>query len=251
MCRAIFICVTLVAGIAAFPRPAAEQRAKDIIEDAIAAQGGMDKLKKYPGSQSIMKGTMSFMGQDVPIEIDATYFFPDMAKYIIKMELLGQKVVVEEIWNAGKTKITAGGMVVPLNEAQQAAMDDTMRMQEALELYPLLDAKKFEISKIDKPENANGQETVGVLVKTKGGKDRKLFFDAKTYALVMYEHRGLDLEEKEVDQKTVVLEHKKIDGILEPVKLEVLNDGKKFMTMKVTSVKHLEKIDKKEFDIAD
>jgi hypothetical protein len=251
MRRAITLFAAVAVGIVAAPRPGYAQSAKEIIDKAIEAQGGMDNLKKYPGSKSVMKGTMSLMGQNVPIEMESTYFLPDMGKNIIKMELLGQKVAVEQIWNAGKIKMTANGMAVPLNKTQKAEMDDTMRTQTALQLYPLLDAKKYEVSVIKNPDKVNGKEVAGLLVKAKDSKDLKLFFDAKTYVLVMYERQGLDPADQEVNQKTVALEHKKIDGILEPVKMEVLNDGKKFMTMEVTSVKHMEKVDKKEFDIAD
>jgi hypothetical protein len=95
------------------------------------------------------------------------------------------------------------------------------------------------------------KEVVGVAVKSKGFKDVKLFFDKQTGLLVKTARQGLSPEGKEVGAELIYLEHKKFDGILRPSKAELYMDGKLTTTTELVELKHLDKIDKKEFDVSD
>ncbi len=156
-----------------------------------------------------------------------------------------------QIYNAGKVKATANGMAIPITDAMKDELKNQVNIHLASDLYPLLDEKRFEISVIEKPEQVGGKDVVGILAKSKGQKDFKIFFDAKTFVTVKIERKGLDFAQQETNQEVVFLENKKYDGILVPVKYEILFDGKKAGTMEVSDFKHLDKVDKTEFDISD
>lgn len=241
---AIFVC-------AGAPRTSVAQTAKEIVQKAIDAHGGLDNLKKYPGTKSVMKGKMFFMNNEVPIEGESTYFLPDLGKNVMKMEFGGQKIAVEQVMNGGKVKMVGNGKSLPVSDALKKELTEGVYAQGIAHLYPLIEDKAFDLSVIDKPEKVGGKETVGILVKSKGHKDLKIFFDAQTFVEVMAERKGLDIAEQEVTQRMLILETKKYDGILRAVKCEVLNDGQKFMTFELTDIKHFEKADKKEFDVSD
>lgn len=249
--KAISIVGVILVGLIASPSVVLAQTAKEVVEKAIEAHGGLDNLKKYPAAQAKMKGTISIMNLSVPIEGESTYALPDMGKNTMTMDLLGQKISVSQVINNGKIRMVANGADVPVSDSLKAELTESLYLQSVGQLFPLLDDKKFELSLIKNPEKVDGNEVVGVLVKSKGHKEIKLFFDAKTFVERAMERKGLDPAEQEVDQKLICLEFKKIDGILRATKCEMTNDGKKFMTFEVTDIKHLEKVDKKLFDLAD
>jgi hypothetical protein len=245
-----YIIVTALAAVLPSQRASAET-AKEIVQKAIEAHGGADNLKKYPGVQMKSKGKMSVLNMDVDIESEETILLPDQFKNVMKMTVFGQKAEVVQIFNAGKMKMTANGMGVPISDGLKNELKNSMDVHAATEIYPLLDEKRFELSTIDKPEKDGDKEVVGVLVKMKNMQEIKLFFDAKSFLLVKAERKGLDPAEKEVDQQMLFRDYKKIDGIMRPMKNELLFDGKKTGSFEVIELKHLDKVDKKEFDISD
>ena len=242
----------VAAAISFSSSPVEAETAKEIVEKAIAAHGGLDNLKKYPAAKVITKGKATIMNFEIAIEGEDTFQMPDQFKTINKVNFGGQKTTIEQIFNGGKMKMTVGGGAAPpFSDAMKEELKSTVDVQAASEIYPLLDEKRFELSVIEKPAKVADKDVVGILVKTKAGKQFKIFFDAKTFMMAMIERKGIDFMEQEVNQEMRVLGYKKIDGIQTPTKYEVLFDGKKAADVDVVEYKHLEKVDKKEFDISD
>jgi hypothetical protein len=69
--------------------------------------------------------------------------------------------------------------------------------------------------------------------------------------MVRQDRQGLDPQMKETAQETYFKNYKKVQGLLTPMKMETLSDGAKSLEMEFTSVELLEKVDEKEFDVAD
>jgi hypothetical protein len=250
--RKSFVWVALAAvSVLAAGAVARAQSAKDILDKAITAHGGAETLKKYPAGKTTSKGKINIMGLEVATEGETVFQMPDLGKNKLSLDVGGQKVSVIQVFNAGKVKVTANGMAMPLSDAMKDEVKEAFHLQLVQNLEPLLDNKAFEVSIIENADKVNGKEVDGLLVKSKGFKDVKIFFDKKSHALVKMDRMGLNEVEKEVKQEMFFLEHKKFDGILRAVKLELHMDGKVFMESEITDYKHLEKVDKKEFDISD
>jgi hypothetical protein len=230
---------------------ARSETAKEVVEKAIAAHGGADNLKKYSAAKTKTKGTISVMGLELEFDGESAYQFPDQMRNILKLDVMGVKVTVVQIYNAGKLKVTANDMSPPISDAQKNEIKESLHLANIQNLVGLLDGKKFELSLIDKTDKVGDKEVVGVLVKSKGYKDLKVFFDKKSHVILKMERKGLDPTEKEVNQVLIFSDMKKYDGILRPGKSELSMDGKKFMTSETVEYKHLDKIDKKEFEISD
>jgi hypothetical protein len=191
------------------------------------------------------------MGAEITVEAEETFQMPDQFKSVMKIDFGGQKIAIEQIINGGKIKMTAGGVAPPLSDAVKDDLKNSMDLHVASEIYPLLDEKRFDLSVIEKPAKVGDKDVVGVLVKTKAGKELKFFFDAKTFLLLMVERKGLDFSEKEVTQEMRMLSYKKIGGIERQMKYEMVFDGKKVGEFEVVEYKQLDKVDNKEFDISD
>jgi hypothetical protein len=240
------VCAVLIAGGAA-----TAETAKDILDKAIAAHGGADAIKKYPAGKATSKGKINIMGLEVPLEGETLYQLPDLGKNILKLDVGGQKINVVQVFNGGKVKVTANEAATPLSDAQKNEVKEAFYLQAVQNLVPLVEDRTFDVSIIENADKVNGNEVDGLYVKSKGHKDVKLFFDKKSHTLIKMERLGLNEVEKEVKQELYFSDHKKFDGILRPVKSELHMDGKVFMESEITAYKHLEKLDKKEFDISD
>lgn len=243
--------LAVIAGFIALPTAASGQSAREILDKAIAAHGGAETIKKYPAARATSKGTISIMGLEVSFEGETVYQLPDMGKNVLKLDVGGNKVSVVQILNGDKVKVTANEMAAPLSDAQKDEVKEAFFLQSVQNLTPLVEDKKFEVSVIESPEKVNGKEVFGLQVKSKGHRDVKIFFDRKTNWLVKMERMGLNEVEKEVKQEMYFAGHKKFDGILRPVQSELHMDGKVFMKAELSDYKHLEKVDKKEFDVSD
>jgi len=227
------------------------ETSKEIVQKAIDAHGGLDNLKKYPAARITANAKMILIDAEVTVEKEETFQMPDQLKCATKTDFGGQKATTEEVINGGKTKMTADGATSPLSDAMKDDMKYVRDIRVATEIYPLLDETKFDLSVIDNPAKVGNKDVVGVLVKTKAGKKFKFFFDAKTFLLLMIERTAPFFGEKEITLEMRMVSYKKIDGIQRQMKYELVFDGKKLGEVEVVEYKHLDKVDKKEFDISD
>jgi hypothetical protein len=120
-------------------------------------------------------------------------------------------------------------------------------------LTPLLVAKKFDIRTAD-DEDVNGKKAAVVMASPKGSdKEFKLCFDKESGLLVKSGHKGKNPDGSggEVYQETFPSEYKKVNGQQVPSKITIQNDGKKFLSIDVSDVEVLDKLDDAEFKIDD
>ena len=87
-----------------------------------------------------------------------------------------------------------------------------------------------------------------ILVNGNGLKDVLLFFDKKSNRLVKTQRR-CSIGGVEVNEEQYLSDFKPFEKAILPTATVVNHDGKKFMTMTVTEMKFLDKIDDKEFAI--
>jgi len=249
------LAVALVAAGAA----AADEKAEAVVKKAIEAHGGADALNKYKAAKFKMAGDLAIMGMNIDFTGSLAYNLPDRYRLELAMEVMGQKIEIHQIvkGETAKSTITAGGMTIPApgGEAEKEELKTAAVMQEAEQLTPLLDAKKFTIKAADDAD-VNGKKAAVIVVQPKAvKKEMKFFFDKESGLLVKTVHRGMgpgdDGQGKEVEEESYASDYKKVKGIQCPSKLVVNHDGKKFMEVKLSDYEVLEKIDDKEFTTDD
>ncbi len=237
----------------------ADDKAEAVVKKAIQAHGGADALNKYRAGKCKIKGDLHIGGMDLEYTGSIAYSLPDRFRMEIKTELGGQKLTISQIVRGDKVKSTvmAGGMVVPapVSDAEKDDLKLAAAMQDAEQLTPLLDKKKYSLKAAD-DEDVNGKKAAVVIVTPKAlKKDVKFFFDKSSGLIVKTAHRGIGPDDggapKEVLEETYHSEFKKIKGVQVPTKLEVKHDDKAFMTFNLSDCEVLEKIDDKEFAFDD
>ena len=88
----------------------------------------------------------------------------------------------------------------------------------------------------------------GVLVKSPGHKDVKLYFDKVSSLLTKIEHAAIDLlSGREVLEELVLSDYQDHDGLKYAMHSTMYRDGKKIMDGKVTLVEFVDKLDEKVF----
>ena len=252
-CWVLGLAVALVvAGTAA-----ADEKAEVVVKKAIDAHGGADALNKYKAGKFKLKGEISVMNMEFEFTGTVSYMTPDRYKLEVNAEIMGMKLVINQVVKGDSIKSsgTIGGMQIPMNsDAEKQELKMAAVLQEAEQLTPLLDAKKFTIKTGD-DDTVNGKKASVVIVTPKAiDKELKIYFDKESGLVVKTAHKGLGPGEgapTEVLEETYHTEYKKVSGVQTATKLTVTHDGKKFMTMDVSDIELLEKIDDKEFTIDD
>jgi hypothetical protein len=223
-------------------RATAQGDPKAVIEKAIQAHGGAEKLEKYKAVHTKGKGTLELFNMQIEFTTEAHAQRPDKFKSVMEMNLGGMKISMTQMYNGEKFSINQNGMEVPLNDAMKNEVKEQVYAERIGDLLFLND-KDIKLSAL--PEiQVNGKPAVGVKVSSAGHRDINLYFDKQSGLLVKTEGKTLDaMTMQEINQEKFYSDYKDFDGIKRPTKVVVNRDGKKFMEVEVTELKNLEKLD--------
>jgi outer membrane lipoprotein-sorting protein len=247
----------LAVALAAAGLAAADDKAEAVVKKAIEAGGGADALNKYKAGRLKMSGDVSIGGMDYEFNGSLAYMTPDRYRAEITADIMGMKVVMQQMVKGEqvKTSLKVGDMTLPApGDVEKEELKLQAAMQEAEQLTPLLDAKKFTIKAAD-DEDVNGKKAAVIVVTPKAvDKEVKYYFDKESWLIIKSSHKGLDSSSgapAEVLEEAYHSDFKKIQGIPVATKMVVHHDGKKFLTITLSDIELLEKIDDKEFTIDD
>ncbi len=219
---------------------------KAIVEKAIKAHGGEEKLTKFKGGTMKAKGKADTPAGEIEFSQESAYMLPDKVKEVSEFEVMGKKVKTVMLINGDKASIEVNGKDVPLKDELKESIKEGIQRLQIARLVPLRD-KKFELSLVGESKVLD-KPAIGLRVSAKGMKDVNLYFDKKSGLLVKVEARTLDLMTgQEVTEERIISEYKTVDGMAVPQKVIVNRDGKKYLELSIEEAKFLEKVDDAEF----
>jgi hypothetical protein len=225
---------------------AADKDLLAIIDKAIKAHGGAEKLDPERAARTKVKGTMDFGGVGISFTAEGTTQ-ADKSKEVIQLSVNGQEVTIINVFNGVKGWVKADGATKELEGAQLEDRKETAYWNK-LESLVFLSDKSLELSPAGETK-VNDRPAVGIKVVSKGHKYVKLFFDKESGLLVKSEHPGTDpttMQEAVVEQ--IWQDHQDVDGLKVAKKSLVNLDGKKFIEVEFTEVTFPKKLAKDEFD---
>jgi len=207
-----------------------------IVEKAIKAIGGADKVAKHQAVTFEEKGTYYGMGDGLPYTSKVSLQYPGQ----FRMEIQGVFTIV---LNGDKGWINAAGDVKEMDKDQLAVQQFDNKAGWIMSLAPLTD-KAFNLKKLPDAK-VDGKDLNVVLVSRKDYPEVKLYFDAKSSLLVKseYKTKSADLQFKEVTMETMVSDYRVVDGVNTPHKTVMKRDGKQFVESETTSYKADGKLD--------
>jgi hypothetical protein len=220
--------------------------ARKIIDKAMKAQGGEEKLAKWKAAAWKGKGTVHVMGNPLPYTGEWAMQWPTQMRMALDLDAGGQKLTFVQVYNNGKAWRTVMGATEELEKAFAEEVGESLYVGAVSHLVVLKDpAYTLALAgeaKVDK------RPAVGVKVSSKGHRDVTLYFDNETGLLVKAETRIKDEQGQEATQETFFNDYKDIDGLKHAMKMTIKRDNMPYVEMETTEFKRAEKLDDKLFE---
>ncbi len=216
---------------------------KDLIDKAIKAAGGEEKLAKFNCHTWSAKGTYYGMGSEIPYTATYAVCWPDKFRVDIKDFMI-------LVQNGDKAWVKMGEDTNEMNAEQLAEQKEVHHAGYVTTLLPLKRLKKDAYTLAPLGEVKVGDRpALAVKVSSKGHRDVRLYFDKETHFLVKGEWTVKAMEEggKEVTQETLYSNHQDIQGAKIPMKMTIIRDDKKYVEAENSELKPVEKPDDKMF----
>jgi hypothetical protein len=225
------------------PAFAVDPDVQKILDKAIEAHGGKEKLDKFRAIQAKTKGKLELMGGlDFTQEVFA---YDGKFKEIMHLDAMGQKVTVTTVFNGKDAWINLNGTEIPTNDKIMEALKEAS-YGASLRLTKL-GGKDFQVTALGESK-VESKPVVGIKISSKGHKDVNMYFYKDTGLTAKVEKRTVDpMSGQELDEERLVLEYQDTDGMKTAKKVVVNRDGKKFIALEVLETKLAEKFDASEF----
>ncbi len=227
-----------------------------VIEQAIAAHGGREKLAQVRADKAQLKGTLHVGGEALPFTNSLTLQLPGQFKSVVSFESAGRTHTVVHLLDGDRATILLDGKPQAVDAAHLAQLRQTLQLEQALRLVPLLTDPGFTLQPLPEvryklhptPEGRyNDQVYAGVRVQAKGRSDLRLYFDRASGLLVKAEHTLEGPGGKAVVQEAFYGGYRDVGGYRRPGKIIVLRDGKKVMEAELIDARRFDRIDPIEF----
>ena len=222
------------------------QDPKGIIEKAITAHGGADKIARLNRVHSVAEGMIDVLPGQPPMPfVGESWRMDGNSKMVVTLRMLGKKITVTDAVHGDTQWRQLGGVTQEISKEEAAEIQESRHVDQIARLGFLKDTA-LTLSALPEAKIAD-KPAMRVLVKSTGHRDVKLYFDKESNLLVKVEHPTLDLlSGKEVTEELVLSDYQDKDGLKYAMKSELWRDGQKIMAGKVTKLEFVE-IDEKIF----
>jgi hypothetical protein len=233
--------VVLGLGLAA-ASPGWAQEPKALIDKAIQAAGGADKLEKYKAAVWKGRGKAYAMGLEIPYTGEWTEQFPNQFKFTIEGDVMGQKFTIGSVVNGDKGWLKVGDDTQEMDKDRLTEAREDLHANWVGRLVPLKD-KAFTLAPLGEVK-VEDKPALGVKVTYPNRRDVNLFFDKESGLLVKIEHRVKDEQSgMDMNQEVFMSDFKEVEGIKMSMKFVIKRDGKPFVDGEITEYKLEEKLD--------
>jgi hypothetical protein len=228
-----------VVAILSLGAPVRADDANAIIEKAVKALGGREKLEKVHAAEAKTKGTLNFGGNETPLTAHAIsqgvdHYALDFEGKFGGGEIKGATVIAG---NKGWRKL--GEEVSALDERTLKAEKRNLYIQLAAGNPTLLNRHGFKVIKAD-----DGTITAA----GPDGKEFTIHFDKETGLPTKLVATVMGFNGEEVKQETTYSDYKDFGGIKRATKTDSKRDGEPFLKQELLEFKVLDKVDPKTFE---
>jgi hypothetical protein len=228
----------------------AQDPARAVIERAIQAHGGMERLSRNRIDRVRVRGALRVGNNIVPFTCDVLVQLPDQFKSTWQMSADARTLNIVRILNGDKSSITVNGQRQNVPPELDAEMRETLHLDRAMRLVPLLNDAAYQLTLLG-PTKILDREATGIKVTTHSRKELRLYFDKDTGLLIKTEHNWKDprTPQYEVRQEEFYSDYRDVGGYQRPVKTAIYRDGKRIFQSELLEVKYYDRIDPAEFAI--
>jgi hypothetical protein len=225
----------------------AQDDLRALIDKAIKAQGGEERINKHKAGTTKSKGTVDVQGMSIDFTEEAAFHLPNKVRSTQQLDIAGMQVKIIVGFDGTKAWLNANGKDVDVMLDKIAElMKEQVYLSEVTRLTTLKD-KKFELSSLGEAK-VQDKPAVGIRVTSKDHKDVNLYFDKNTGLMVKIDHRTVDINtQQEVNEERIITEFQDKDGVKEPKKAIVNRDGKKYIDVEILEINYQDNIDDTQF----
>jgi hypothetical protein len=230
------------------PNPARADEARNaVLDKAIKALGGAEKLGKLEAFSWKSKGKITINDDDNEISIQATAQGLDHFRSEFQGEFGGNTIKGVSVVNGDKAWRKFGDNSMEMDANALANEKRTLYLQLTPILILPLKGKGFKVETAGE-EKVGDKAAVALKVTGPDGKDFKLFFDKESGLPVRLTATVAGFNGEEYVQETTFSDYKEFAGIKKATKVESKRDGQKFISQEITEFKALDKPDPKLFE---
>ena len=243
--RTVLIPSLVVAVLLAAGAGARADDLQAILDKAVKAHGGAEKLAKQGTIQIKTKGTIEVAG-GLSFTDETIIQPPGQVKTNTQLDVNGQTVTVSVVFDKDKGWVKTGDKVMDMDDKLLDEMKETVYLARVGRIV-FLREKGADVSLVG-DDKVDGRDVVGIHVASKGHKDVNIYFDKQTGLMAKLTRQTLDAQTgQEVSEERIIQEYQDVDGIKVAKKLLINRDGKKFLEAEVTDVQYLDKLDDSTF----
>jgi hypothetical protein len=242
----LLLVTVFVSALAGPVRAGEDKDTNAILDKAIKALGGEEKLGTVKAVTWKGKGKINFGGNENEFTSQATVQGLDKYRGEFEGDFGGNKVQGVTVVNGDKGWRKFGDNKMDLDKDGLANEKRNLALQIIPATVLPLKQKEFKVE-------AAGEEKVGdkpaVAIKVTGpdGKDFKLYFDKESGLPVRLIAKVVGFDGQEFTQETTLGNYKDFGGRKRATKIENKRDGEKFVEVEITEFKVLDKVDPKTF----
>jgi hypothetical protein len=224
----------------------AQESPQAVVQRAIAAHGGQERLARVRADRVRSRGTLFVGASPVPFQSQTTVQLPSQFKNVIQMTVGDKTKTVVHLLDGDKATILIDGQPQPVSAALLAQMRQTLQLDHAIRLVPLLTDPEFTLAWAGEA-TINGRPAVGVRVMGRSQRPVALYFDKPSGLLVKAEQTLDGPSGREVKQEAYYSGYRDLGGYRRPGKVTAYRDGHKVMEGDLLEAEALGQIDPKEF----
>lgn len=237
--------VVLAIGAGSFAK-AQDAEVKAVLDKAIKALGGEEKLKKAENLTWKSEGTITFGDNENPFKMTSTANGIDNYRSEFTGEFGGNEIKAMAVLAGKKGWRKFNDMNMEMDEEGLANEKRMVYLQIIpVRILPLLD-KGFKTA-IAADEKVNDKPAAVVKATGPDGKDFKLYFDKESGLPVKLVATVKGFQGEDYEMGASYSDYKDFDGIKKATKQETTRDGEKFQSVKLVEFKVLDKADPKLF----
>lgn len=221
---------------------------KALVDKAIKAAGGEEKLKKFGGMTLKGRGTVFADNQEIQFSVDGAAQGLDRFRLDMEATVAGNAIKVLAVFQVDKVWAKVNERVEQAPEEVGVWMKcETYALRLAQTLLPLKDTacKLTPMGEVA----VGGRPAVGVKAAAKDRPEVNLFFDKETGLLVRMDLQVKDMPGMpEVTHEFLFSEPKELSGLKHFSKMVLNRDGKKLMEVELTELNAADKLDANLFE---
>jgi hypothetical protein len=228
------------------PAPADDQaEVRAVLDKAIQAVGGAEKLTKYKAATWKGKGKFYGLGDGIDYTGEWAVQGYDQMRFVIDIEVMGQKIKQTIVRNGDKGWIRVNEMLLDMDKDMVAEQKEQAYANALASLEPLAKKEqKFDLAPLGEIK-VDDRTAVGVRISSKGHRDVSLFFDKENGLLLKSEWQSRDFMQggKEVTQQILYSDYKDVEGLKHAMKVVVKSDDKPLIDAELYDLKLEEQLD--------